>query len=45
MQLSLHIMASDETEPLELLTLLLSRHRTPDGQGDPLDLSLVGKGL
>jgi hypothetical protein len=44
MQLSMHIRSSDDTEAFELLFLLLSRHKSPDGQSEQLDLDAVSVG-
>lgn len=42
MQLSMHIRSSpDDSEAFELLFLLLSRHKSPDGQPEQLDLDVV----
>lgn len=44
MQLSMHIRSSDDSEAFELLFLLLSRHKSPDGQSEQLDLDAVSGG-
>jgi hypothetical protein len=42
MELTLHVRSSDDGDAFELLSLLLTRYRGADGQGEPLELDSVG---